>query len=114
MIGLVYGFIPDYAYANQDCPQQRNTLKAPKKIFKKKNPLRSTQINISAGQELYFQVRKELGCVRCHGPAGDGKGDMSAGLEPLPRNFSCAAMMNKLSCQLVTPSSSKLKPKMMY
>ena len=96
IIGVLSGFIPAYADANQDCPQQRNTLKAPKKIFKKKNPLRSTQKNISAGQELYFQVRKELGCVRCHGPAGDGKGDMSAGLEPPPRNFSCAAMMNKI------------------
>jgi cytochrome c len=85
-----------FSYANQDCPQQRSTLKAPKNIFSKKNPFRSTRKNISAGQELFFKERKELGCVRCHGAAGDGKGDMSAGLEPPPRNFSCAPMMNKI------------------
>ena len=96
IIGAIVGLVPDFAHASKDCPQQRNTLKAPKKIFNKKNPLRYTRKNISAGQKLYFQARKELGCVRCHGPVGDGKGDMSNGLEPPPRNFSCTKMMNKI------------------
>jgi cytochrome c len=88
------GFIPDLTHA--DCPQPRKTQKAPKNIYNKKNPLRNTQKNISAGQKLFFQQRKELGCVRCHGVLGNGKGDMATGLEPPPRNFSCAPMMNKI------------------
>ncbi len=94
---IAVGFTPDLAHANKDCPQPRNTQKAPKDIYNKKNPLRNTQKNISAGQELFFQQRKELGCVRCHGVLGNGKGDMAAGLVPPPRNFSCAPMMNKIS-----------------
>jgi cytochrome c len=88
--------VPDLARASEDCPQPRNTLKAPKNIYNKKNPLRNTRKNISAGEELFFQVRKELGCVRCHGVLGNGKGDMAKGLEPPPRNFSCTPMMNKI------------------
>ena len=90
------GFLADFAYSDNDCPQLRNTLRAPKKIYYKKNPLRNSSENISIGEELFFKQRKELGCVRCHGVRGDGKGDMAAGLEPPPRNFSCARMMDKI------------------
>jgi hypothetical protein len=96
MIGALSGFNPDLARASKDCPQVRNTLQAPKNIYIKKNPLRNTRKNISSGQELFFQERKELGCVRCHGVLGNGKGDMATGLKPPPRNFSCAQMMNKI------------------
>lgn len=96
MIGTGVELVPNFAHASKDCSQNRTTLKAPKNTFSKKNPLRFTRKNISAGKHLYFQVRKELGCVRCHGPLGDGEGDMAVGLEPPPRNFSCAKMMHKI------------------
>jgi mono/diheme cytochrome c family protein len=32
----------------------------------------------------------------CHGEQGDGKGIMGAALVPLPRNFTCGAMMNDI------------------
>jgi hypothetical protein len=96
IVGALTAITPELVHASKDCPQVRNTLQAPKNFYLQKNPLRNTRKNISSGQGLYFQQRKELGCVRCHGVLGNGKGDMAVGLEPPPRNFSCAQMMNKI------------------
>lgn len=39
--------------------------------------------------ELYFQGQYvfERNCIVCHGPRGDGRGEMAAALEPKPRSF---------------------------
>lgn len=38
--------------------------------------------NVKAGEKVY-----QDNCLICHGPGGDGKGAASAGLSPMPRDF---------------------------
>ena len=55
---------------------------APEEAKKMKNPIKSTQASIQKGKEIY-----EKKCALCHGARGDGKGPVSAGLNPRPTNF---------------------------
>ena len=38
-----------------------------------------------------------MACRLCHGKHGDGKGPGGAGINPAPRNFTCAATMKDIS-----------------
>ncbi|PIQ96020.1 MAG: cytochrome C [Nitrospinae bacterium CG11_big_fil_rev_8_21_14_0_20_56_8] len=84
------------SFADETCSQVRNTPQAPKNFLAHKNPLKPTKKNLEEGRKLYYQERKELGCVQCHGEKGDGQGKMAPGLVPPPQNFSCAPAMNKI------------------
>ena len=47
---------------------------------------------IEEGKRLFL----ESGCVLCHGPQGNGDGEMAAELDPKPRNFSSYGEMVRL------------------
>ena len=72
------------------CPQHRNTEKAPPRIYGLKNPIKPDLENIMAGKKLFDRDARPLACRNCHGENGDGRGPMSFGLTPPPRNFTCA------------------------
>jgi len=73
-----------------DCPQPRFTKQAPKKIYRLVNPLKKNPENIKKGKILYLTRAKPMPCKHCHGINGDGRGSMSSGFNPPPRNFTCA------------------------
>jgi len=79
-----------------DCTQARKTPKAPSKIYNAKNPVKATPKNLSRAKAYYLKEAKPLACAKCHGEKGDGKGKMSKGMKPPPRNFSCKSMMDKI------------------
>jgi len=54
----------------------------PEEAKKMKNPIKATKDSIQKGKEIY-----ENKCALCHGEKGDGKGPVSAGLNPKQTNF---------------------------
>ncbi len=78
------------------CPQNRNTRKAPTSYLKKSNPIPQNEANLKAGEILYQEKAKPTPCRLCHGYRGGGNGRLSMGLDPPPRNFSCAQIMKSL------------------
>jgi mono/diheme cytochrome c family protein len=78
------------------CPQPRNTAKAPEEFLNRTNPLPETTDTVKAGKLLFLQNAKPLACAQCHGERGDGRGIMSVGLMPPPRNFTCGATMKDI------------------
>jgi mono/diheme cytochrome c family protein len=94
ILSFLFIFVaPSFLWAG-NCPQPRNTKKAPSNIYKKVNPLDPSIENILVGKGLYEEKAKPLACKFCHGMKGDGRGSMSLGLNPLPRNFTCAKTIN--------------------
>ena len=90
ILSFLFIFVaPSFLLAG-NCPQPRYTKKAPSKIYKKVNPVDPSIENILVGKGLYEEKAKPLACKFCHGMKGDGRGSMSLGLNPLPRNFTCA------------------------
>lgn len=79
-----------------DCTQKRTTPQAPSNIYKQANPLTASGENISAGKKLYNKGAKPMACVQCHGVNGKGDGKLAMGLKPIPRDFSCQAMMKDI------------------
>lgn len=78
------------------CPQPRFTEQAPEDIYRQKNPLEPTQKNIDAGAALFRRDVQPTACKICHGEAGNGLGMMAQGLNPPPRNFTCAETMKEI------------------
>ena len=79
------------------CPQPRFTTKAPDDIFNLKNPLEPTQRNLDEGEALFRVDAQPTACKVCHGVTGNGMGMMAPGLNPAPRNFTCAETMQDIS-----------------
>ncbi len=78
------------------CPQPRVMVQAPDDFYHLKNPLQSTQQNLDAGESLYRVDAQPTACKICHGLTGNGFGMMAPGLNPPPRNFTCAETMKKV------------------
>ena len=78
------------------CPQPRVTVQAPDDIYYLKNPLKSTQQNLDAGESLFRVDAQPTACKVCHGLTGNGFGMMAPGLNPPPRNFSCVETMKEV------------------
>lgn len=78
------------------CPQNRNTRRAPNSYLEKLNPIPKNEANFKAGEVLYQEKAKPTACRLCHGYRGGGNGKLSMGLDPAPRNFSCAETMKSL------------------
>ena len=76
------------------CPQNRKTRSAPARYLKKKNPVPNSPENIREGKLLYFKEAKPTACGLCHGQRGNGNGKLAKGLNPPPRNFTCAELMD--------------------
>jgi hypothetical protein len=79
------------------CPEPRETERAPDSYYNRTNPLKKTSENLTKGRLLYEQDGKPLPCADCHGKNGDGRGPLGKGLAPVPRNFACAETMSSLS-----------------
>ena len=65
--------------------------------MKKKNPKLDSTENIAAGKQLYYKDAKPTACSLCHGIRGNGNGRLAKGLNPPPRNFTCAVLMDTIS-----------------
>lgn len=76
------------------CPEPRNTQKAPPEYYNLINPLEANTENIKKGKMLYQMKAKPMACKYCHGKTGDGNGPMAKGINPPPRNFTCAKTIN--------------------
>ncbi len=79
------------------CPQERFTASAPAEVQKLTNPLKPTPNHLEAGRSLFHTDAQPTACKVCHGPGSNGMGMMSPGLNPPPRNFSCAETMKNIS-----------------
>jgi cytochrome c553 len=93
-------FDPDWKIihiASGICPQNRKTRNAPSRYLKKKNPQSDSPENIAAGKQLYYKDAKPTACSLCHGVRGNGNGRLAKGLNPPPRNFTCAVLMDTIS-----------------
>jgi cytochrome c553 len=73
-----------------ECPQSRNTKRAPAEFYKMDNPLPADPENTMAGKILFEKKAKPLPCMQCHGLDGTGNGPLAFGLNPSPRNFTCS------------------------
>jgi mono/diheme cytochrome c family protein len=89
--------IPLLANASGICPQQRTTPTAPGSLAEQKNPLPNDNKTIEKGRLLYHETARPTTCKMCHGMKGNGNGRLAPGLEPPPRNFTCAKTMNSIS-----------------
>lgn len=78
------------------CPQSRFTAQAPDDIYHLKNPLKPTQKNLDLGKSLFRRDVQPTACKVCHGVTGNGMGMMAPGLNPSPRNFTCAETMKDI------------------
>jgi len=76
------------------CPEPRLTQKAPSEYYNLKNPLEGTTENLKKGKMLYQMKAKPMACKYCHGNTGDGNGPLAKGIDPPPRNFTCAKTIN--------------------
>lgn len=93
-------FDPDWKIipiASGICPQNRTTRNAPSRYVTKKNLLSDFSENIEAGKQLYYKDAKPTACSLCHGIRGNGNGRLARGLNPPPRNFTCAELMDTIS-----------------
>ncbi|MFQ5444094.1 MAG: c-type cytochrome [Nitrospinales bacterium] len=79
------------------CPQTRTIVQAPDSIDKLKNPLPASRENIDVGEGLYQTDAEPTACKVCHGENGNGIGMMAQGLAAMPRNFTCAETMKKVT-----------------
>ena len=79
------------------CPQNRNTITAPREYLEMKNPLRKEPRHIKKGKELSHIKAKPIACKQCHGMGGNGQGAMALNMNPKPRNFTCNSTMNTIS-----------------
>lgn len=75
------------------CPEPRATPRAPGGHYARVNPLPATAANLERGRALYQQKARQGTCASCHGVVGDGLGPAGRGLDPPPRNFTCAETM---------------------
>jgi len=101
LVGCSTGPVPVRAaattIATSQCPQPRETQRAPDTYQALDNPLEPTGDQLSQGRALYETERGGHSCASCHGAKGDGRGPDSAALTPPPRDFTCAATMQALS-----------------
>ncbi|NGP53919.1 cytochrome c [Thioalkalivibrio sp. XN8] len=88
---------PGPQQAALECPQPRDTQRAPDTYQAMTNPLAPSAENLAQGRALYEADRPGGSCASCHGTAGDGRGPVGAGLVPPPRDFTCAPTMTSLS-----------------
>jgi mono/diheme cytochrome c family protein len=86
-----------FQVASGICPQNRTTRSAPARYLKKKNPETDSPENIAKGKQLYYKDAKPTACGLCHGIRGNGNGRLARGLNPPPRNFTCAEVMESMS-----------------
>ena len=77
------------AYAK--CPEPRKTKSAPMVQDKTK---KANKVN---GKKLFNKTAKPIACKMCHGKTGAGNGKLGKVLKPSPRNFTCNAIMFKIS-----------------
>jgi mono/diheme cytochrome c family protein len=75
-----------------ECPQPRFTGRAPDAYYGRENPLRDA--DPAEGRRLYLGDGRGLSCATCHGPKGDGRGELASQFDPHPRNFACAQTVN--------------------
>ena len=80
------------AYAK--CPEPRKTKFAPPfyQSFDK-----TKKANKTNGKKLFNKTAKPIACKMCHGKTGAGNGKLGKVLKPSPRNFTCKAIMFKIS-----------------
>lgn len=64
----------------------------PPEFAKKPNPVKATAESIAEGKKMYG-----YDCTPCHGPSGDGKGDLAADLKLNLKDFRDAASLKELS-----------------
>ncbi len=78
------------------CPQARTTVQAPDDYLNRKNPFEPTEENLYEGESLFQVDAQPTACKICHGAGGNGFGMMATGLNPPPRNFTCAETMRDI------------------
>ena len=87
----------DHEPVKAECPQKRQTPKAPDEFLNLVNPLPVTAKRIEKGKLIYQSLSSPLQCKHCHGINGDGAGHMGLEANPPARNFTCSVTMKTIS-----------------
>ncbi len=87
----------DHAPMKAQCPQKRQTPKAPTEFLQLVNPLPVTVKRIEKGKLIYQSQSSPLQCKHCHGLRGDGTGHLGLEANPPARNFTCSETMQNIS-----------------
>jgi mono/diheme cytochrome c family protein len=77
-----------------ECPQKRNTKKAPAALYNKDD---TGSADAKNGKAIFEKKAKPMACKMCHGDKGDGGGKLGAALKPKPRNFTCKKTMKDVT-----------------
>lgn len=64
----------------------------PAEFAKKLNPVRATPESIAEGKKMYG-----YDCAMCHGPTGDGKGDLAGSMKLMLKDFRDPATLKEVS-----------------
>ena len=87
----------DHEPEKAQCPQKRQTSKAPDEFLNLVNPLTVSVKRIEKGRLLYQTQAAPLQCRHCHGKTGNGVGHMGLEANPPARNFTCSETMKTIS-----------------
>lgn len=71
---VCFGFLSLQPFAAQEKPQETSTAaadKIPQEAIDRKNPVKPTPEGLASARRQY-----SYDCAMCHGPHGDGKGDL--------------------------------------
>ena len=95
LFSTIFIVLPTLSFAEK-CPQTRKTPTAPKNFLSLQNPLPLNDKNLKSAEKLFQEKAKPIACKFCHGVTGNGEGDSDFESTPSARNFTCAAIMDKL------------------
>ena len=96
LCALAIASVPAAAAVDRaQCPQPRFTGKAPAEYYERANPLPATS-DVEPVRPIYLGDSRRAACASCHGPKGDGRGELSDLFDPPPRNFACAQTVNSI------------------
>jgi mono/diheme cytochrome c family protein len=79
---LAPGFAQQKETQEKKAPEKEAEFKIPPEEAKKENTVKPTPTSVAAGAHIY-----ESQCKMCHGPEGDGKGDLAIELKLKMRDY---------------------------
>jgi mono/diheme cytochrome c family protein len=92
---FVWAQEPPAPQAEKPAPVVLKPSEIPKEEKERKNPVAVTADSVGAGHKLYGSQ-----CVMCHGPAGDGKGELAVELGWIVPDFTSSKMKERTDGEL--------------
>ncbi|MBZ5642595.1 MAG: cytochrome c [Acidobacteriia bacterium] len=87
-------FVPVFAQETKKDDQSKPAAdqKASPEVVNRKNPMAPNASSLAEGKKVFA-----VDCVMCHGPEGDGKGDVAVSMKLTPPDYRDEAAMKKFT-----------------